>query len=260
MSEIKQRAGKPARAPRTDAASVDPAEVARFDALAETWWDGDGPMRALHRLNPIRLDYLRRHLLRHFALSEGSLRPLEGLRAVDVGCGGGILSEPLARLGAEVTAIDVSSENIEIARRHAASAGIEIDYRLSSAETLAGAGARFDMLVSMEVVEHVADLDGFLAAAATLLKPGGAAFFATLNRTAKSYLMAIVGAEYLLGWLPKGTHRWDRFVRPAELRRRLEANGLELRDVAGVSFDAVGGAWRRSSDLSVNYMAYAGKA
>lgn len=248
-----------ARERSTDAASVDPAETARFDALAERWWDADGPMRPLHRLNPVRLDYIRGHLLRHFGLAAHELRPLQGLRLVDVGCGAGLLSEPLARLGATVTGIDVSGENIQVARRHAAASGLEIDYRLASAESLAADGARFDVLVSMEVVEHVADLGGFLAAASALLTPGGAAFFATLNRTAKAYLTAILGAEYVLRWLPRGTHRWDRFVKPAELRRHLRANGVEIVDVTGVTFDVMARAWRTSADRSVNYMAYGRK-
>lgn len=249
----------PAASRRRARSSIDSAEVARFDALAERWWDAEGPMRPLHRLNPVRIDFIRSRLLQHYSLATDDLRPFKEFDLVDVGCGGGLLAEPLARLGARVTAIDVSAENIEIARRHAPR-GLDIDYRLTTAEAMAAEGARFDVLVSMEVVEHVADLAGFLAAAAALVRPGGAAFFATLNRTAKSYLTAIVGAEYVLGWLPRGTHRWDRFVKPAELRRHLQANELELVEVVGVSFDALRRRWRLSADRSVNYMAYAKKA
>jgi len=223
---------------KTAASSVDLDEVARFDALAESWWEPEGPMRPLHRLNPVRLDYIRSRLIRHFGLGARDLRPLSELSVVDVGCGGGILCEPLARLGARVTGIDVSAENVEIARRHAP-ADLDIDYRLTSAEALAAEGTSFDVLVSMEVIEHVADLAAFVGAAATLVRPGGAAFFATLNRTAKSYLLAIVGAEYVLNWLPRGTHRWNRFVKPAELRRHIEAQGLELAETIGVSFDTI---------------------
>lgn len=255
----KQRAGIAAAVQRTGPTSVDSEEVARFDALAESWWDPAGPMAALHRLNPLRIDYIRSRTVQHFARPARALRPFEGLELIDVGCGGGLLAEPLARLGARVTGIDVSNENIEIARRHLPP-GLCIDYRPTSAEALAGEGASYDIVVAMEVVEHVGDLNGFLCATSRLLKPGGAAFFATLNRTAKSYLMAIVGAEYLLGWLPRGTHRWERFVKPAELRRYLAENEIELVEVVGVSFDALRRRWRQSSDRGVNYMAYAKRA
>ena len=248
-----------ARRRTADGASVDADEVARFDALARDWWDPEGPMRPLHRLNPVRLAYLRSRLAGHFGLSDDGRQPLAGLAVADVGCGAGLLSEPLARLGAEVTAIDVSAENIVVAEAHAREAGLKIDYRRSSAEALATTGRRFDALVSMEVVEHVADLTGFLATCGALVRPGGAAAFATLNRTAKSYAMAILGAEYLLRWLPRGTHRWDRFVKPAELRRHLAAGGLRVTDIRGVGFDPLAREWRLGADRSVNYLAFAVK-
>jgi 2-polyprenyl-6-hydroxyphenyl methylase / 3-demethylubiquinone-9 3-methyltransferase len=240
-------------------ASVDADEVDRFDALARQWWDPEGPMRPLHRLNPLRLAFLRDRLTSHFDLNPEGRHPLVGLRLVDVGCGAGLLSEPLARLGAEVTAIDVSAENIAVARQHARVAGLAIDYRESSAEALVRAGRGFDAVVSMEVVEHVADLAGFLDACGALVRPGGAAAFATLNRTAKSYATAILGAEYLLGWLPRGTHRFDRFVKPAELRRHLARAGLRLDECRGVSFHPWARDWRFSADRSVNYLAFAVK-
>ncbi len=239
--------------------TVDAAEVARFDALAAEWWDPDGPMRPLHQLNPVRLDYIRSRLGGHFDLDRKSLRPLEGLRLADIGCGGGLLSEPLARLGAGITAIDVSAENITVAQAHARTAGLDIDYRRSTAEALAGEGERFDAVIAMEVVEHVADLRCFLAASATLVRPGGAILFATINRSAKAFLRAIVGAEYVLRWLPRGTHRFDRFVKPAERRRHLAAAGIELEDVTGVSYRVLSREWRPTRDLGVNYMAFGRK-
>ena len=241
---------------RLEESSVDAAEVAQFDALAETWWDADGPMRPLHRLNPVRLKFIRSEFVRHFELERDALEPFRNLRIIDVGCGGGILSEPIARLGAEVTGIDVSSENVGVARSHAADGGLKIDYRVSSAEALAATDQQFDAVVSMEVVEHVADLGSFLTATASLVRPGGAMILATLNRTAKSYALAILGAEYLLRWLPRGTHRWDRFVKPAEMRRHLDDNGLMLSKVVGVGFDPVAGDWRLSGDKAVNYMGF----
>ena len=250
-------AARKAKTAASASASVDAAEVARFDALARDWWDPEGPMRPLHRLNPVRLAFLRERLVEHFGLSADARKPLAGLSLVDVGCGAGLLSEPLARLGAQVTAIDVAAESIAVARTHAGESGLAIDYRRTTAEALAAEGGRFDALVSMEVVEHVADLGGFLAACASLVRPGGAAAFATLNRTAKAYVTAIVGAEYVLRWLPRGTHRWDRFVKPAELRRHLAAGGLRLTQTSGVSFDPLARDWRLSADRSVNYLAFA---
>ncbi len=239
--------------------SVDADEVARFDALAAEWWDPDGPMHPLHRLNPVRLGFIRNRLEDHFGLQPNDLAPFAGLRLLDIGCGAGLLSEPLARLGATVVAIDAAAESIAVARAHARAASLEIDYRQATAETLAGEGAEFDAVIAMEVVEHVADLGAFLAAAAALARPGGAAIFATLNRTPKSFLQAIVGAEHLLRWLPKGTHRWDRFVKPSEFRRRLAAHGIEVERFAGVGYGVLSGEWRLSGDLGVNYMVFGRK-
>ncbi len=240
-------------------ASVDPDEIDRFSALAESWWDADGPMRPLHRLNPVRLAYMRDKLCRRFDCDPASLRPLAGLTIADVGCGGGLLSEPLARLGADVVGIDAAAENIGVARAHAGEAGLAIDYRCTTAEALAESGARFDAVVSMEVVEHVADLGAFLAALARLATPGGAVLLSTLNRTPKAWALAIVGAEYLLRWLPRGTHDWRKFVKPAELVRKSRQAGIALEDVTGLSLDLRRRDWRLSSDRDVNYLAYGRK-
>ncbi|MDP6566359.1 MAG: bifunctional 2-polyprenyl-6-hydroxyphenol methylase/3-demethylubiquinol 3-O-methyltransferase UbiG [Alphaproteobacteria bacterium] len=242
------------------AASVDPVEIDRFEKIAEEWWDPDGPMRPLHHLNRPRLAYSRDRLCRHFGRPAADLRPLRGLRLLDVGCGGGLLSEPFRRLGAEVTAIDAGADNIAAAQRHAARSGLEIDYRVASAEALAGANESFDVVVSMEVVEHVADLAVFLDALVTLCRPGGALLLSTLNRTTRSYLAAIVGAEYLLRWLPAGTHDWRRFRKPAELGRHLRRAGARLEDVTGVRFDPGDRDWHLCRDPRVNYLAYASKA
>jgi len=244
----------------TAPASVDHAEVAGFEAMAARWWDSEGPMRPLHQLNPSRLRYARDRLCARFGRDPDTLRPFAGLRLLDAGCGAGLLSEPLARLGATVTAIDAGAEVIEVARQHAAGAGLEIDYRCASAEALVDAGERFDAVISMEVIEHVADLSAFLAALATLTRPGGALVLSTLNRTARAFATAIVGAEYVLRWLPAGTHNWHRFVRPAELNRRLRPHGVRLEDVTGLSYRPAAGEWRLSRDSSVNYLAFAGKA
>ena len=239
--------------------SIDPAEVARFSALAETWWDPRGSMAPLHRLNPARLGFLRETLTAHFGRDARSLRPFDGLRILDVGCGGGLITEPLARLGAGVTGIDAAEANIGVARAHARSADLEIDYRQASAEELAAAGERFDAVLALEVIEHVADVDAFLQATATLLRPGGSFIGATLNRTPKSFLFGIVGAEYVLGWLPRGTHRWDRFVRPSEFAAGLRRQGLHVREMRGLAYDLLAGEWRLGGDLGVNYMIYAAR-
>ena len=249
----------PQAAAQAQDASVDPAEIDRFSALAETWWDADGPMRPLHRLNPVRLAYIRDKLCRQFERDGALLRPLEGLKIVDVGCGGGLLSEPLARLGADVVGIDAAAENIGVAQAHAEETGLAIDYRCTTAEALAADGARFDAVVSMEVVEHVADLGAFLTALAQLAKPDGAVLLSTLNRTPKAWALAIVGAEYVLRWLPRGTHDWRKFVKPAELVRKSRSAGIVLEDVTGMSLDLRSRDWRLSPDRDVNYLAYGRK-
>jgi 2-polyprenyl-6-hydroxyphenyl methylase / 3-demethylubiquinone-9 3-methyltransferase len=246
--------------PAVNSSTVDPDDVARFSAMAAEWWDPHGTFRPLHRLGPVRLVYIRDRLAAHFGLDKKSLRPFQGLRVLDVGCGGGLIAEPLARLGAEVVAIDASAENISVARAHAAESGLAIDYRAAAAEDLAETGARFDVVLALEILEHVADRDAFLAACTALVKPGGALIAATLNRTPQSYLLAIVGAEYVLGWLPRGTHDWKKFVRPSELAGAVRRCGLELCDFAGISYSPLADSWRLGRDLTVNYLAFIRRA
>lgn len=240
-------------------ASVDPTEIARFSALAEEWWDPDGNFRPLHKLNPTRLTFVRDQVARHFGRDPRAERPLQGLSILDIGCGGGLLTEPICRLGAEVTGVDASERNIKVAGLHATEAGLQIDYRHATAEALASAGDSFDVVLNMEVVEHVADLNAFLVASGTLVRPGGAMVVATLNRTPKAFLLGIVGAEYLLRWLPPGTHDWRRFVRPSELARTLGEGGLTVAEIAGVSYNPLTDAWRLTRDVDVNYMVFAVK-
>lgn len=249
--------------PRTDSprpgASVDPHEAAKFSALAEEWWDPAGSFRPLHQLNPVRLRYIRDRVAAHFGRDAMAERPLAGLTILDVGCGGGLLCEPLTRLGAEVSGIDADESTIRVAQLHAAQAGLDIDYRHVAAEDLAEAGQSFDAVLTMEVVEHVADLPGFIGTCASLIKPGGALVLATLNRTPKAFLLAIVGAEYVLRWLPRGTHDWRKFVRPSELATMLRRRGLDIDDLSGVEYNPLTGSWRLGHDLDVNYMAFAPK-
>ena len=235
---------------------MDARELARFARLADLWWDANGPLRALHRLNPVRLRYIRDRLCAHFGRDALSPSPLAGLRLLDIGCGGGLLAEPMARLGARVMGADAAEENILVARRHAEGGELDIDYRAATAEALVDAGEVFDAVLSMEVIEHVSDVDAFVAACAALVAPGGAMVVATLNRTPKSFALAIVGAEYVLGWLPRGTHRWEKFVRPAELGRAARGAGLSLEDLTGVAYDAASGDWRPGRDVAVNYMGF----
>jgi 2-polyprenyl-6-hydroxyphenyl methylase/3-demethylubiquinone-9 3-methyltransferase len=235
--------------------SVDEAEVAQFDRLGADWWRLDGPMRALHKFNPARVAWLKTQLKRHFAdAPDDKVRALSGLSVLDIGCGGGILAESLAELGAKVTAIDPAPRNIDIAKAHAEKSGLAIDYRCASVEALAAEAAKFDAVLAMEVIEHVRDLRGFMKASASLVRPGGLMFAATLNRTLKSYALAIVGAEYLLRWVPRGTHDWQKFVTPAELSRALRHGGLAVFDETGVVYDLLGDRWRLGPDLGVNYM------
>ncbi len=240
-------------------ASVDPAEIAKFSAMAAEWWDADGKFRPLHRLNPTRLGFIRDRLAGHFGRDPLGESPLAGLEILDIGCGGGLLAEPLTRLGARVTGIDAAAQIIEIAGLHAAESGLEIDYRATTAEALAEGGAAFDAVLNMEVVEHVADVEAFMTASAALIKPGGVTIVATLSRTPKSFLLAIVGAEYLLRWLPRGTHDWRRFLRPSELARFLRAAGLEVTEISGLVYNPLTDAWRLSRDTDVNYMVFAVK-
>jgi 2-polyprenyl-6-hydroxyphenyl methylase / 3-demethylubiquinone-9 3-methyltransferase len=238
-------------------ASVDAREVAKFAALADSWWDSNGPYRPLHRLNPVRLAFIRDQLCAHLGRDARSLKPLKGLRIADIGCGGGLLTEPLARMGAQVTGIDAAEENVAAASAHAEEAGLSIDYRATTAEALVVEGESFDAVVSMEVVEHVADRDAFLADCVALTRPGGGLFLATLNRTMKSYAMAIVGAEYILRWLPRGTHDWKRFVRPSELAAALRLAGADVKMLAGVGYNPMTDTWGLEKGVDVNYMAFA---
>jgi 2-polyprenyl-6-hydroxyphenyl methylase/3-demethylubiquinone-9 3-methyltransferase len=237
--------------------TVDAAEVARFSALAAEWWDPRGGMAMLHRFNPMRLGFIKQAACRHFDRDEKRLDALSGLRVLDIGCGAGILSEPLARLGATVVGADPSQTNIEAAKLHAAEAGVTVDYRAATAEGLADDGERFDIVLAMEVVEHVADLSLFIKRCAEMVKPGGLMITATLNRTLKSFALAIVGAEYVLRWLPRGTHRWDKFVTPNELEAALERHGLSVSDETGVIYNLIADRWQLSTDMDVNYMVVA---
>ncbi|HEY5238174.1 MAG TPA: bifunctional 2-polyprenyl-6-hydroxyphenol methylase/3-demethylubiquinol 3-O-methyltransferase UbiG [Rhizomicrobium sp.] len=244
--------------PMLNASSVDPEEVAKFSAMAEEWWDPTGKFAPLHKFNPVRLGFIRDTASAHFGRDARSLKPFEGLSLLDIGCGGGLLSEPMARLGFAVTGADASERNIGTARAHAAISGAKVDYRCATAEALAAEGATFDLILNMEVVEHVADLPGFLASCAAMLKPGGLMFVATLNRTLKSLALAKIGAEYILGWLPRGTHDWNRFIAPNELQKILEETGLNILKSQGVAFDPLGWNWKLSADKDVNYMVVAG--
>lgn len=242
------------REPAAPASTVDDDEVARFSALAEEWWDPAGKMAVLHRFNPVRLDYIRDHLAAHFGRDPRRTDSLSGLRLLDIGCGGGLLCEPLARLGAEVVGVDPSERNIGTARVHAEAQGLAIDYRAATAENLAAAGERFDAVLAMEVVEHVADVEAFLKVCGEMVRPGGLFFLATINRTLKAFALAIVGAEYVLNWLPRGTHQWDRFLTPDEIEDGLAAAGLKVVDLSGVVYAPLSGEWRRSRDTGVNYI------
>lgn len=239
----------------TPASTVDPAEVAKFEAMAAEWWNPDGKFKPLHMLNPCRLDYITSQIASEYDRDLTAPLPFAGLRILDIGCGGGLLSEPMARLGADVVGADPAPRNIPVARLHAAESGLTIDYRLTTAEDLAAAGERFDVVLNMEVVEHVPDPQSFLTACQTLLKPGGLMICSTLNRNAKSFGMAIIGAEWVMRWLPKGTHDWRKFITPDELAEFIRKAGLDPVDRKGMVFNPVAWSWSLSSrDLSVNYV------
>ena len=239
--------------PRTP--SIDPDEVEKFSAMAADWWDPKGQFRPLHKFNPVRLGFIRDTAVTHFGLDERSRKPLTGLRVLDIGCGGGLVAEPMTRLGADVVAVDASEANIKTAMTHAEETGLSIDYRAGTAEGLLEAGAEpFDIVLTLEVVEHVADPAQFLGDTAALVRPGGLMIAATLNRTPKAYALAVVGAEYILGWLPRGTHDFSKFLTPDEVAAPLKAAGLEPDPPQGISYNPLSDAWRLSGDTKVNYM------
>jgi 2-polyprenyl-6-hydroxyphenyl methylase / 3-demethylubiquinone-9 3-methyltransferase len=244
---------------QSGAASIDPDEVEQFARLGAQWWNPRGPMAALHKFNPVRLGYIRDQAVAHFSRDPKKLDCLSGLRILDIGCGGGILSEPLARLGAQVVGADPSEENIAVASAHARESGVSVDYRATTAEDLAMQREQFDIVLAMEVVEHVTNVDDFVATCAAMVKPGGLMIAATLNRTMKSFALAIVGAEYILRWLPRGTHQWDKFVTPEELERALAAGGLRVTAERGVIYNLLADRWQLADDMDVNYMMVAAR-
>lgn len=239
--------------------TVNDAEIAKFVAMAEEWWDPTGKFKPLHKFNPVRLRYIREHLLSHFGRDGAALRPFEGLRILDVGCGGGLLCEPLTRLGATVTGIDAAERNIVIARIHAEKSGLDIDYRATTSETLVEAGETFDVVLNMEVVEHVDNVPLYMKSCADLVAPGGLMFTATLNRTARALALAVIGAEYVLRWLPRGTHDWKKFLTPEEISAQLRRNGLSITDQTGIVFHPIADEWRLSPDMAINYIVLASR-
>jgi 2-polyprenyl-6-hydroxyphenyl methylase/3-demethylubiquinone-9 3-methyltransferase len=241
--------------------TVDPAEIERFSRIAEEWWDPAGKFAPLHQLNPVRIGYIRDRAATHWQRDALSGSPLDGLDLLDIGCGGGLLSEPMARLGAKVTGIDAAARNIATASLHAEGQDLAIDYRATTAESLAEANKRYDIVLALEIVEHVADVELFLRTCGALVKPGGLLFLSTLNRTAKSWALAIAGAEYVLRWLPRGTHDWKKFLKPSEVVRGLRGGAIEAQEIVGVVYSPLSRAWSlNKADLDVNYMLYGTKA
>ncbi|TCD13708.1 bifunctional 2-polyprenyl-6-hydroxyphenol methylase/3-demethylubiquinol 3-O-methyltransferase UbiG [Oricola cellulosilytica] len=240
--------------------TIDADEIERFSRLAAEWWDPTGKFKPLHKFNPVRLRYIRETLIEHFRLDAHSPKPLAGLRVLDIGCGGGLLCEPMARLGAEVVGADASATNIEVAKIHAEQAGIAVDYRATTSEDLEAAGETFDVILNMEVVEHVADVDLFLKSCAAMVRPGGLMFVATINRTLKAYGLAIVGAEYLLRWLPRGTHQYEKLVKPDQIDAGLAGTGLTTVKRSGVVYNPLADEWNLSRDMDVNYMVVAARS
>ena len=239
---------------RATSPTIDLGELGRFAEQAESWWDPEGTFRALHRINPARLGFIRQHLTAHFHRDPSSMRPFDGLTLLDIGCGGGLVAEPMARLGFAVTGIDAGVEAIDVARTHTEAMGLAIDYRVSIAESIAETSRQFDTVLALEVIEHVADPSEFFSAVGTLVRPGGFFIGATLNRTPRSFVLAIVGAEYIFRWLPPGTHDWRKFLRPSEFVLGLRRNGLVATQLAGLVYDPRRGDWLLSPDLQVNYM------
>jgi 2-polyprenyl-6-hydroxyphenyl methylase/3-demethylubiquinone-9 3-methyltransferase len=240
--------------------TVDPAEIERFSRIAGEWWDPAGKFAPLHRLNPLRIGYIRDRAAQHWQRDPLSGAPLQGLSLLDIGCGGGLLSEPMARLGAQVTGVDAAARNIRVATQHAGKQGLDIDYRQGTAEALAETGTQFDIVLALEIVEHVADVELFLKSCGRMVKPGGLLFLSTLNRTAKAWALAIAGGEYILRWLPRGTHDWKKFLKPSEVVSGLRDGGIEAQEIVGVVYSPLSRAWSLSKgDLDVNYMLYGRK-
>ncbi len=240
--------------------TIDPGEISKFAAMADEWWDPAGKFRPLHKFNPVRLAYIRDWALKQFKRSENERQPLLGLTVLDIGCGGGLLTEPLTRLGASVTGIDAGDKNIAVAKLHAQKMGLGIDYRATTSEALAAEGPRFDIVLNMEVVEHVSNVPLYMKSCADLVAPGGLLVSATINRTARAALFAKFAAEYVLRWLPPGTHDWNKFLTPAELRALITRNGLTITDQTGVVFHPLADEWRKSPDMGINYMVLAERA
>ena len=239
--------------------TIDPKDVAKFSAIADEWWDPEGKFKPLHQFNPIRLQFIRDRLCDHFDRDPLSMHPLKGLSVLDVGCGGGLIAEPLARMGAKVTGIDASEKNTVTAQVHAAESGLNIDYKATTVEELAAVGEIFDAVISLEVVEHVANFELFIKGCADLMGVNSAILIATLNRTPKSFAFGIVGAEYIMRWLPRGTHNWKKFIRPSELTSALRRNRVVTEEIAGLSFNPFTNKWRVNDDVSVNYVIFGRK-
>jgi 2-polyprenyl-6-hydroxyphenyl methylase/3-demethylubiquinone-9 3-methyltransferase len=245
---------------KSSRSTVNAAEVEQFDSLATQWWDESGPLKPLHRLNPVRLGYLKNQICGHFKRDREGFSPLKGLSLVDVGCGGGLVTEPLCRLGANVTGIDAAAKNIKVAKKHAQEHGLDIQYQATSVEKLAASGKKFDVVTALEIVEHVDDPALFIASCAKLVKKNGLIIFSTLNRTPKSYLLGIIAAEHILRWVPKGTHDWKKFLKPSEIARPLTKEGFEVTDITGLVFDPLARGFRLSeTDVDVNYFLMAVK-
>lgn len=242
------------RQPIEEGSTVDQSEIDHFSALAQEWWDPTGKFKPLHKFNPVRLTYIREKLCDHFDRDPKAPNALAGLRILDIGCGGGLLCEPLARMGGQITGADASGTNVEVARMHAKQTGTDVDYRATTAESLAEAGEKFDVVLNMEVVEHVADVDLFLSACAQMVKPGGLTIVATINRTLKAKALAIFMAENVLRWLPRGTHQFEKLVKPEEISGPLQQAGMVVRETIGVFYNPISDSWNRSSDTDVNYM------
>lgn len=235
--------------------SIDPDEVEQFSRIAEEWWDESGKFKPLHDINPTRIGYIKQHICEHFGKDVDSIRPFSGLKLLDIGCGGGLICEPMTRLGADVSGVDASEKNIKTAALHAEQSGLEIDYRASTAESLVENKEQFDVVLALEIIEHVVDPDAFIASCSNLVKPDGVLIMSTINRTAKSYAMAIIGAEYILRLMPRGTHDWKKFVKPSEMRRAMESSGLEIVNTSGMVMNPLKWEWRISdTDIDVNYL------